>query len=88
MVSLEAIYWNNCKIEQKVIGLDNFSEVERNNLNEVKKNVSEKQWKKFQFIEGDIRNIDVCREACHSFLCSNNQDVFGLGFTRVNNPRN
>ena len=74
------------KIEQKVIGLDNFSTGKRNNLNEVKKNVSEKQWKKFQFIEGDIRNIDVCREACKSVSYVLHQAALGSVSRSVNNP--
>ena len=74
------------KIEQKVIGLDNFSTGKRNNLNEVKNNVSEKQWKKFQFIEGDIRNIDVCREACKSVSYVLHQAALGSVSRSVNNP--
>ena len=81
------------KIEQKrerererEIGLDNFSTGKRNNLNEVKNNVSEKQWKKFQFIEGDIRNIDVCREACKSVSYVLHQAALGSVSRSVNNP--
>lgn len=52
------------KLNQTVVGLDNFSTGFQRNLDEVKILVSEDQWKKFTFIEGDIRNIDDCNKAC------------------------
>lgn len=51
------------KLQQKVVGLDNFATGHRRNLAEVKSQVTEAQWSRFQFIEGDIRNLDDCREA-------------------------
>lgn len=51
------------KLNQSVIGLDNFSTGYQKNLDEVKSNVSSKQWANFQFIEGDIRNLEDCRSA-------------------------
>lgn len=47
-----------------VIGLDNFETGKHENLQEVKNSVSEFQWKNFKFIEGDIRNFEVCQQAC------------------------
>jgi UDP-N-acetylglucosamine 4-epimerase len=52
------------KLEQTVVGLDNFSTGYRRNLDEVKALVSPAQWKKFLFIETDIRNPDDCYRAC------------------------
>lgn len=52
------------KLDQKVVGLDNFSTGHRRNLDEVEQQVTEAQWSRFRFIEGDIRNIDACRAAC------------------------
>jgi UDP-N-acetylglucosamine 4-epimerase len=52
------------QLDQKVIGLDNFSTGHRRNLEEVRELVSCRQWKKFRFIEGDIRDIACCKEAC------------------------
>ena len=43
-------------LDQKVIGLDNFSTGHRRNLEEVKQLVSLTQWARFRFIEGDICN--------------------------------
>lgn len=51
-------------LNQKVVGLDNFSTGHRRNLDEVKISVSAEQWSHFEFIEGDIRALDTCRTAC------------------------
>ncbi len=49
---------------QRVVGLDNFSTGFRHNLDEVQGLVTDEQWHRFTFIEGDIRDIDTCRRAC------------------------
>ena len=51
------------KLDQEVVGLDSFITGHQYNLDEVKGEVTEAQWKKFQFIEGDIRNLDDCKKA-------------------------
>ncbi|MGX6569195.1 SDR family oxidoreductase [Cupriavidus necator] len=51
------------RLDQRVVGLDNFSTGHRRNLCEVEALVSPRQWGKFQFIEGDIRNLEHCRSA-------------------------
>ncbi|MCU4316011.1 Vi polysaccharide biosynthesis UDP-N-acetylglucosaminuronic acid C-4 epimerase TviC [Acinetobacter bereziniae] len=52
------------KLEQKVIGLDNFATGHQHNLNEVKNLVSVEQWMNFTFYEGDICDIEDCHKAC------------------------
>ncbi len=52
------------KLNQSVVGLDNFSTGHRRNLDEVKSLVSPAQWGQFQFVEADIRDADACRQAC------------------------
>ena len=52
------------KLDQFVVGLDNYSTGREKNLIEVKDLVSEKQWKRFNFIDGDIRSIEICQQAC------------------------
>ncbi len=49
---------------QTVVGLDNFSTGKRENLDEVHELVSAEQWTRFNFIEGDIRELGTCQEAC------------------------
>lgn len=50
-------------LNQKVIGLDNFSTGHQRNLDEVQALVSEAQWTHFQFLQGDIRDLDTCVSA-------------------------
>lgn len=51
-------------LNQKVIGLDNFSTGFQHNLDEVQSVVTSEQWQRFNFIEGDIRNLADCQTAC------------------------
>lgn len=52
------------KLNQKVIGLDNFSTGYQYNLNQVSTIVGTDRWNNFTLIHGDIRNLDDCRAAC------------------------
>lgn len=54
---------NLLKLNQLVVGMDNFSTGHRRNLDEVKALVSRQQWANFRFIQGDIRVLDDCRSA-------------------------
>ena len=49
---------------QRVVGLDNFATGHRHNLDEVRALVGEAAWARFNFIEGDIRNLADCQRAC------------------------
>jgi len=50
------------KLNQTVIGLDNFSSGYQRNLNDVKAQVSSAQWKNFSFVSGDILNYKTCEK--------------------------
>jgi UDP-N-acetylglucosamine 4-epimerase len=52
------------KNDQIVIGLDNFSTGHRHNLDLVKALVSDEQWSRFSFVEGDIREFSTCMAIC------------------------
>lgn len=52
------------KLNQKVTGLDNFSTGYRHNLEQVKELVGPEMWKNFTLVEGDIRNLGDCANAC------------------------
>lgn len=52
------------KLNQTVVGLDNFATGYQKNLDEVQSLVSAEQWQRFSFIEGDIRNFADCQKAC------------------------
>ncbi|MBE0407086.1 NAD-dependent epimerase/dehydratase family protein [Psychrobacter sp. AOP22-C1-22] len=51
-------------LNQKVVGLDNFATGFQHNLDEVQGLISEEQWQRFSFIEGDIRKLEDCETAC------------------------
>lgn len=54
------------KLNQKVVGLDNFSTGYQHNLEQVKTLVGADAWENFLFIEGDIRDLDDCNTACRN----------------------
>ena len=52
------------KLNQKVVGIDNFSTGRSINLEEVKNTVNHIEWSNFKMIEGDISNSDICLDGC------------------------
>ena len=52
------------KLDQQVVGLDNFATGHRRNLEEVERLVTPEQWARFTFIEGDIREPADCARVC------------------------
>ena len=52
------------KLNQKVVGLDNFSTGHQRNLNEVQSILTPAQWQNFSFRHADICNIASCQTAC------------------------
>jgi UDP-N-acetylglucosamine 4-epimerase len=55
------------KLNQRVVGLDNFATGHQHNLDEVKTEVSKEQWQNFHFINGDIRKLEDCQSALNYF---------------------
>lgn len=54
------------RLNQSVVGIDNFSTGFQENLDEVQSSVSKEQWNRFRFLSGDIRNLDVCKKGCEN----------------------
>lgn len=52
------------RLDQKVIGLDNFSTGYQHNLDQVREIVGVAAWKNFTFIEGDITRLSDCEAVC------------------------
>jgi UDP-N-acetylglucosamine 4-epimerase len=52
------------KLNQKVVGLDNFSTGFQHNLDQVQEAVGAKAWANFRFVRGDIRSLETCHEVC------------------------
>ena len=51
------------KLDQIIIGLDNFETGHQRNLDEVQSLTTKEQWNRFTFINGDIRNFETCQKA-------------------------
>lgn len=52
------------RLDQRVVGLDNFSTGSRANLEQVQALVSREQWRGLRFVEGDIVEPGTCEAAC------------------------
>lgn len=73
---------------QKVIGLDNFATGFQHNLDEVKAKVSAEQWQQFEFIEGDICQLEDCQKACMGVDYVLHQAALGSVPRSIANPIN
>ncbi|MBC7490218.1 MAG: SDR family oxidoreductase [Glaciimonas sp.] len=74
------------KLNQKVIGLDNFATGHQRNLDEVSTLVTSSQWRDFSFIEGDIRNPADCARACSSVDYVLHEAALGSVPRSIENP--
>jgi UDP-N-acetylglucosamine 4-epimerase len=74
------------KLEQNVIGLDNFATGHQRNMDEVQSLVSPAQWKRFTFIEGDIRDLDTCQRAAKGADYILHQAALGSVPRSINDP--
>lgn len=74
------------KLNQNVVGLDNFSTGYQKNLDEVKDLVSQKQWQNFSFIDADIRNSDSCISACSNIDIVLHQAALGSVPRSIEDP--
>lgn len=74
------------KLNQRVVGLDNFATGYQRNLDEVRSLVSAEQWAQFQFIEGDIRNLEDCTRACEDVDYVLHQAALGSVPRSLNDP--
>lgn len=73
-------------LNQKVIGLDNFSTGHLHNLEDVRKVVGEESWKLFHFIEGDITDLNTCKKACEGADYVLHQAALGSVPRSINDP--
>ena len=74
------------KLDQRVIGLDNFSTGKQRNLDEVCSLVSKAQWANFGFIEGDICDLATCQLACAGVDYVLHQAALGSVPRSIENP--
>lgn len=71
------------KLDQRVVGLDNFATGFQHNLDEVQTLVQAGQWENFDFIQGDVRNLDDCNLAMRYFQSRERSELSGRESTPV-----
>lgn len=74
------------KLNQRVVGLDNFATGHRYNLDEVQGLVTLEQWGRFTFVEGDIRSEEDCAMACTGVDYVLHQAALGSVPRSINDP--
>ncbi len=53
------------RLNQTVVGLDNFATGHQHNLDQVQALIDEQAWRNFSFIRGDICDLATCVQACN-----------------------
>jgi UDP-N-acetylglucosamine 4-epimerase len=74
------------RLDQRVIGLDNFATGFSHNLDEVRDAVTSAQWRRFKFIEGDIRELATCVAATEGVDIVLHQAALGSVPRSLNDP--
>lgn len=74
------------RLDQRVVGLDNFATGHQRNLDEVRGAVNTDQWARFSFIQGDIRNLADCQQACAGVDYVLHQAALGSVPRSLNDP--
>lgn len=74
------------RLNQTVVGLDNFATGHQRNLDEVQQNVTPEAWQKFTMIEGDIRDYETCMKAVDNVNYVLHQAALGSVPRSINDP--
>ncbi|QDQ89084.1 SDR family oxidoreductase [Alcaligenaceae bacterium SJ-26] len=74
------------RLDQQVVGLDNFATGHQHNLDEVQAQVGPERWARFRFIEGDIRDLETCRHALKGVRHVLHQAALGSVPRSLNDP--
>ena len=74
------------RLDQVVIGLDNFSTGHAHNMQDVQQIVTSEQWQRFRFIEGDIRELETCNSAVRDVDYVLHQAALGSVPRSIENP--
>lgn len=72
--------------DQQVVGLDSFVTGHRHNLEQVRALVTPAQWQRLRFIEGDIRDLATCQQACEGVDHVLHQAALGSVPRSINDP--
>lgn len=73
-------------LNQRVVGLDNFSTGFQTNLEDVSQKVTPLQWSNFTFYEGDICCLETCQQACEGVDYVLHQAALGSVPRSINDP--
>lgn len=76
------------QLGQDVRGLDNFATGRRSNFDDVRARVGEPRWAAFDFIEGDICDLEACRRAVDGVDIVLHQAALGSVPRSVSDPLN
>ena len=74
------------RLDQRVVGLDNFSTGKVENLKEIESALPLEQFARFKFLNGDIRNPEICREAARGVNVVTHQAALGSVPRSIQNP--
>lgn len=74
------------RLDQTVVGLDNFATGHQKNLDQVQGLVSDEQWSRFHLIEGDICNPETCQKAVAGVDYVLHQAALGSVPRSIENP--
>ena len=74
------------KLDQTVVGLDNFSTGHQHNLDEVQTQVSDDRWTHFTFYEGDICKLEDCQKAVQGVDYVQHQAALGSVPRSIEDP--
>lgn len=74
------------RFDQEVVGLDNFATGYRHNLEEIRSSVGAAAWKRFRFVEGDIRDPRSCQDACQGVSYVLHQAALGSVPRSIDDP--
>lgn len=74
------------KLNQKVVGLDDFSTGYKKNLTDVRNQLTSAEWSNFRFIEGDICDYDICTSATQNVDYVLHQAALGSVPRSIENP--
>jgi UDP-N-acetylglucosamine 4-epimerase len=77
---------NLLRLDQTVVGLDNFSTGKRENLAHIKAAVGAERGRRFRFVEGDIRSLETCRAACRGVEAVLHQAALGSVPRSIDDP--
>lgn len=74
------------RLGQRVKGLDNLATGRLSNLEDVKVMVGDSAWRRFDFTEGDIRNLETCAQAMAGVDAVLHQAALGSVPRSIQNP--